>query len=331
MAQDNIKNKGNISQALSYHNSFLGHIARTSTKISRHIQARRIKDKFDNLKKFPAEEFVDYDMPSEAIAPTAPVDLAMAFQIRLWKVLQMKYREPKYRNHVNAEMLGRRNRTNNRLDRSLIGSVMVRPDENLDRDNDSSPQGQFCENLHDETHKEVFEDGDGDLAIEDYEPIHHDAFDDLLYDENLAMKTPIYLGHSKVELNTYLESTSGVTSPNPIVKHTPKFLREPVKYSADSRSSIVCDGPEDEHWDILDKESHADAGESLLNDLPSDWGDESLLDDFPSDEGDESLLDDFPSDQGDESLLDDLPSDQGSQSLNLLTDHGFPYEVMIDE
>lgn len=316
---------------LSYHNSFLGHIARISTTISRRIQARRIKDKFDDLKRFSPEEFVGYDLPSESIVAAAPMDLAKAFQIRIWKVLQMKLREPKHRSHVAAEMLRRRNRTDNHLDWSLVGSVMVRPDENLATGNDSSSQGWFFENLNDEMHKEVFEDDvGGGFAIEDYEPIQHDAFDDLLYNENLAMGAPNYLGHSKSEPNTCLDSASGVIPPNPFVKCTHKYFREPVKYSADSRSSSVCDGPEDELWDILDKELHVDADELLLNDFTGNEGDESSLNDFPGDEGDESLLDDFPSDQDDESLLDDLPNYGGSQSLDLLTEHG-AYEMMMDE
>ena len=313
------RTRGNSRQVLSYHNGFLGHIARISTTISRRVQARRIKDKFDDLKKFPPEEFVGCDLPSESIVAAAPMDIAKAFQIRLWKVLQIKFREPKHRNHVAAEMHGRRNRTDNHLDWSLNGSVLVRPNENLTTNNDASSQGCFFENLDDEIDKEVFEDDvDDGFAIEDHEPIQHDAFDNLLYDENLAIGARISLGHSKGELNTCLNSTSGVKSPDSFVMHTQKFFSEPVKYSAGSRSLSVRDGPEDELCDMLDKEPHVDADESFLND-------------FPGDEGDESLLDDFSSDQGEESLLDDLPSYEGSQSLDLLTDHGFPYEMMIDE
>lgn len=279
---------------LSYHKSFLGHIAHVSTMISRRIQIRRIKDKFDDLKTFSPGEFVGYDLLSEAIAPAAHTDLATAFKIRLWKVLQMKFRESKYRDHVAIEMPGQRDWTNNHPDRSLVGSVTVGHNESLSRDNDLSSHGWFSENLHDETHKEVFEDDvDGDFTIEDYEPIQHDTFDDLLYGENLVEEALISLSHPNGEQNKCLgSSTSGVKSPKTCIKPTQDFFREPVGYAADSRSSSVCDEAVDELWDILDQEPHVD---------------------------------------GDESLLDDFPSDEGSQSLDLLTDHGFHDEMMMED
>ena len=277
---------------LSYHNSFLDHIAHISTMISRRIQTCRIKDKFNDLKRFSPEEFVGYDLPGETVAPVH-MDLATAFKIRLWKVLQTTFGDTKYRDHVAVKMLGQQNWRDDHLNRSLVGRETAEHNESLPRDYDTSCQEWFFENLHDKIHEEGFEDNvDGGFTIEESEPIKYDTFDDLLYDENLAMEAPVYLNYSSGEQNDCLYNPSGVKSHNQFIKRTQNFLRESMEYSADSKSSSVCDNPFDELWEALDQGLHVN---------------------------------------GDESLLDDFPSDEGSQSLDLLTEDGFHYEMMMDD
>lgn len=271
----------------SYHNSFLGHIAHISTKISRHIQTPRIKDKFDDLKRFSPEDFVGYELPSETIAPAAYMDLALAVKIRLWKALQAKFR-----NYVAVETPGQQDRTANYLDRSPDGSMRTGYDESLTADNDSSCQRLAFENLHDEIRDEMFEDIiDSSFMTEDYELIDHDAFDDLLRDENLTVETPVYLSHVNGQHNKYLNSTSGVELQNKLPKCTQNSFPESMEYSVNNRYSSVCKTPLDQVWDILDQGLYVH----------------------------------------DESLLDDFPSDEGSQSLDLATYENFHYEMMMDD
>lgn len=251
-----------------------------------------MKDKFNDLKRFSPEEFVGCGLPGETVA-SAHMDLATAFKIRLWKVLQTTFGDTKYRDPVAIKMLKQQDWRDNHLNRSLVGRDTAEHNESLLKDYDTSCQGRFFENLHDKIDEEVFEDHvNGDFTIEEYEPIKQDTFDDLLYDENLAMEAPVYLSCSSGEQNDFLDNSSGVKSHNQFIKRTQNFLGESMEYSADSKSSSGCDSPFDELWEILDQGLHGNAHESLL---------------------------------------DDLPSDEGSQSLDLLTDDGFHYEMMMDD
>lgn len=237
--------------------------------ISRRIQFRRIKDKFDDLKRFPLEEYVGYDLPSETIAPGANMELATAVKVRLWKVLQSKFQD-----HVGVEMLRQRDWTDNRFDRSLDGRIMIGQDESLTGDISPSCQGRFFESLHDEVREEIFEDDvDGGFTLEDYEPIEHDAFDDLLWDENLTVEAPLYFSCPSGEQNMSPNSTPGEELQNLFTKCTQNSFGRSVEYSLDSGSSSICGKPLDELLDVGDQGRY---DHSLLDDLSLDEGSQSL-------------------------------------------------------
>lgn len=255
---------------------------------SRRIQLHRIKEKFSDIKRFSLEEYTGYDLPSETIAPVASLELAAAVKVRVWKVLQLKFQD-----HVAVEMLRQRDWTRNHLDHSVAETIKTGQNGNLTADNNSSGQGWFFENLHDENDEEVFEDiVDGGFMFEEYESIEHDAFDELLWDENLTMEAPICLSSLSGGQIKYPNSSSSVQLQNEHTKRTQNWFPDSVKYSVDSGSSSVCNSPLDELLDVPDQGTHVNA---------------------------------------DESLLDDFARDEGFQSLDPATDHGLHYDMMMDD
>lgn len=281
------QNTCNISQVLSYHDTFLCHIAHISTMISRRIQSSRLKEKFDSLKRFSLEEYIGYDLLREIMAPVAHMELAAAVKVRLWKVLQSKFQDP-----VAVATLDPRDWTESRLDRRLATRITIGHGGVLAGDNKPPCHGDIFENLLDENRPEVFDDiVDDGSTIDDYEPIEHDAFDDLLYEANLTMEAPLDLDGPSCEPYSYLNGTSGIELQNQFSECTPNSLGGSAKFSVDSVSSSVCGSRLDELLDVLDQGPEVDA---------------------------------------DQTLLDDIPRDEGSRSLDPATNHGFHHEMMMD-
>jgi hypothetical protein len=181
--------------------------------ISRQVQSRRIKDKFEDLKMFPLEEYVGDDLRGEKHVPVANTELGTAVQVRVWKVLQTKFQD-----HGAGEKLRLFGWTDQHFNRSLNGTIMIEDEEMSVEDISPFCQAEFSENLHeeeyeglfeDENYEEMFEDvPDSRFLIEEDEIKEHDASNDLLWDRNLAIEDRGYFNDLNWEPDQLLNFTS---------------------------------------------------------------------------------------------------------------------------
>lgn len=251
------------------------------------IQTRRIKDKFDELKRFPLEEYVGYDLPTERYIPAVDMALSTAVKMRLWKVLQ------KFQGRCVVEMPRRSDWMDGHFDRSLIGDMMIKHNDMLAEDTSSSHQARSSESRHEQKREEMFEDiAQGDFLLEDYDFMESDAFDDLLWDENSPAEDAVYPSNLNGEPSDAANCTPGVGLRTISMEFEQISFGGSVEPLAEGEASTIYDSIQDELLDVGDQ-AHQERASHLL------------LDDFFPDEDSRSL--DLTSDQSsyNEMMMDD--------------------------
>jgi hypothetical protein len=266
--------------------------------ISRQSSFQRIKDKFDALKRFSLEEYVDSNLPSSKHAPATHPELGTAVEVRLWKVLQSKFQD-RGKAHRPTQL----DWTDDYFDRSLKANSMIEPDDSFAEDITDSCQGESFEDLHDEESEYMLEDITNGSFFADCETMEHDVFDDLLWERSLTTQDSSCFRGLKWEQSMSPGDAQSIDVNSPFTDLESSPVGESVEHPLDAVPWSAYENTQDDLLDVHDLGHH---NEELGVAGPGHQ------------------------DGSDFSLPNDISADQVSRSFDLASDYDFQHEMMMD-